>query len=215
MPFIKLIYILLATFFCIRLYFIYSFKKNNNPKTSYKGSILGSPDTSKPLQKKLDENPYDGLKRLAYSTQYSQLNLPAANGKEVLYGVIMDWDYQGKATITLVAFRTGDVSLYFSTGAAILGAGQHADVNTAGKAFIDKAETLLANADPMDTALRTEKGVLKFYLLTNERKYAIKDKVDNVYNHTSPLSAMFEEANKLIGDIRTTEERMQQQGGNH
>jgi hypothetical protein len=36
-------------------------------------------------------NPYEGLKRLAYSTTYKQLHLPETGGKEVLYGVLMDW----------------------------------------------------------------------------------------------------------------------------
>jgi len=163
-------------------------------------------DTTKP-----DENPYDGLKELAYSTRYDQLNLPKADEKEVLYGVLMDWDYEGKAIITLVSFKTGDVSLYFSTGAMLLGAGQHAEANEASKVFIEKATSLLSQANPSDTALTCEKGVLKFYLMTNKGKYTIKDKMENVYNHTSPLSSMFEEANKLITYVRLANERMQHQ----
>ena len=109
--------------------------------------------------------------------------------------------------ITLVSFKTGDVSLYFSTGAAIIGSGQHPEVNEVSKAFIDKAETLLTHANNVDSTLTLEKGLLKFYLLTNKGKYVVKDKMKNVTNHTSNLNTMFEEANKLIAYIRMAEEK--------
>jgi hypothetical protein len=208
----KMTYLILAAVVLIGLFVVFSSKKKNATKSIDSVSAQKPQyDTIGPRETKLDENPYDGLKRLAYSTQYNQLNLPDAGDKEVLYGTLMDWDYEGKAIITLVSFKTGDVSVYFSTGAAMLGAGQHADVNEASKAFIQKAETLLPQADNKDTALTIEKGMLKFYLLTTKGKYTIKDKMENVSNHSSPLNGMFEEANKLITYIRMAEERMQQQ----
>src|ERR1700722_7738994 len=139
-------------------------------------------------------NPYEGLKRLAYSMKYEQLYLPAAGGKEILYGVLMDWDYEGKALITLVSFRTGDASLYFSTGTGFIGGGQHPEVAEASKAFIDQAESLRPEASSTDTTLKAEPGMLKFYLLTTKSKYTIKDKIGNVYNRTSKLSNLFAKA---------------------
>src|ERR1700683_482132 len=103
-------------------FLFFSFKKKGNPQKA----------DNAPSQ----PNPYEDLKRLAYSTTYEQLHLPEAGGKEILYGVLMDWDYEGKAIITLVSFRTGDASLYFSTGAVIIGGGQHAEVAETSKAFI-------------------------------------------------------------------------------
>jgi hypothetical protein len=147
-------------------------------------------------------NPYEGLKRLAYSMKFEQLHLPEAHEQEVLYGVLMDWDYEGKAIITLVSFRTGEASLYFSTGAIIIGGGEHAEVAEASKAFIHQAESLLPEASAADTALRAETGMLKFYLLTTKGKYTIRDKMDNVYNRTSKLSGLFAKANELISSIR-------------
>lgn len=109
---------------------------------------------------------------------------------------------RGSAIITLVSFRTGDASLYFSTGAVIIGGGQHAKVAETSKAFVNQAESLLREASSTDTALMTEPGMLKFYLLTTKRKYTIRDKIDNVYNQTSKLSGLFANANELISAIR-------------
>lgn len=147
-------------------------------------------------------NPYEGLKRMAYAVKYEQLHLPDAHGKEILYGVLMDWDYEGKATVTLVSFATGDASLYISTGTIVIGGGHLAEVAETSKAFIQAAETVLPQANSADTALRIEPGMLKFYLLTNKGKYSIKDKIDDVYNRTSMLTGLFGKANELIGAIR-------------
>jgi hypothetical protein len=159
--------------------------------------------------------PYEGLKRMAYAVKYEQLHLPDAHGKRILYGVLMDWDYEGKATVTLVSFATGDASLYLSTGTIIIGGGHHAEVAEASKGFIQAAGALLPQANSADTALRIEPGMLKFYLLTNKGKYVIKDKIDNVYNRTSMLTGLFGKANELIGAIQRVTPASGASGGGH
>lgn len=170
------------------VFLLFSFKKKAGPQKADKA----------PSQR----NEYEGLKRLAYSTTYEQLHLPDAAGKEVLYGVLMDWDYDGKAIITIVTYRTGDASLYFSTGGGIIGGVTHAEIVRASKALITQAESLLPDAGSADTALRAEPGMLKFYFMTTKGKYTIRDKVDNVYNGSSTLSSLFAKVNELINAMR-------------
>ena len=198
-------YIFLIGPVLISAYFI--FFKKQEVVVDNTVAYTNAQDTVKPKVTNLQQNTYEDLKRLAYSVQYQQLHLPDNGDKEVLYGVLMDWDYEGKAIITLVSFKTGDVSLYFSTGSGVIGAGQHPEVQNASKAFIDKAKALLPQATNKDTALTTETGHLKFYLMTNKGRYVVKDKMENVNNFTSPLSPMFEEANKLIAYMRMVEEK--------
>jgi hypothetical protein len=169
----------------------------------------GDKEAGLPGSPKNKDNPYAGLKSLAYATRYDQLNLEDPGDREILFGVMMDWDYEGIAIITLVAFKTGDASIYFSTGTGIIGAGLHPEVSKACKEFIDKAETFLPLAIK-DSLLTTEKGVLKFYFLTNKAKYTIEDSIDKVTDHSSPLNTLFIEANKLIACIRVADEKSQQ-----
>jgi len=82
----------------------------------------------------------------------------------------MDWDYEGQAMITLTSFKTGDDSLYFSTGTGIIGAGRHPEVKEGSKEFIEKAQMLLPQANYLDTALISEPCFLKFYLMTNKKR---------------------------------------------
>jgi hypothetical protein len=163
-------------------------------------------DTSKPRATKVNDNPYEGLKRLAYSVTYSQLHLPDPGGKEVLYGVLMDWDFEGKGVITLVTFKSGEASIYFSTGSGNIGGGQHEDVKKAVKMFVEEAQSLLNRATNKDTALKSESSVVKFYLMTNKGKYTVKDKMANINNRTSLISPMFEKAINLIDQIRSADQ---------
>ena len=197
-----MIYLLIAALVALAVYLIF-FKNSNSNSTVEKNNSRSGSGT------KLDHNPFLEMRELAYTTDYNQLQLPDPGNKEILYGVIMDWDYDGKAIITLVSFISGDASLYFSTGAAIIGAGQHPEVSQVAKAFIEKAQSLLPDANEPDTSLTIEKGFLKFYLMTNRRKYVIKEKLENVRNETSKLAVMLEEANKVIAYIRMTQEKMQ------
>ena len=151
-------------------------------------------------------NPYFDLKKLAYYFEYSKLNLPDPYDKEILYGVIMDWDFEGKAVVTLVSFITGDASIYFSSGASIIGGGQHRDINNKSKEFINLATQYLPKATVNSDSIRTEIGYVKFYLLTNKAKYILLDKVENINDKKSELYPLFIEANDLITEIRIKEE---------
>lgn len=161
-------------------------------------------EASKPTQ-----NEYEGLVSLAHSITYDQLHLPDAGDKEVLYGVIMDWYYQSDVTITLVSFITGDTSIYFSTGAMIIGGGQHKNVKSKALEYIENAKSVLSRAQP-DSNINNEKGFVTFYLHTNKNKYVIKDKTENVLTGNSILTPYFNKANELIAEIRQAEEKMKQ-----
>ena len=208
----KMTFIILALLVVCGLFYALSTQKKNAAKNESNistASNVKSPETAP------EDNPYEALKARAYSVQYGELGLPDPGVKEVLYGVLMDWDYSEEAIVTVVSFMTGDASLYISTGAIIIGGGQHENVNAKSKAFVENASALLPMANKIDTALTSEKGFLKFYLLTNKGKYTIKDKMENIRNHTSPLSSMFTEADELITQIRLTTERLEQQGSNN
>jgi hypothetical protein len=48
-------------------------------------------------------------------TTPDHLNLTLDESKTIVYGTIMDWDI-GETIVTVVAFKTGDASMYLSSG---------------------------------------------------------------------------------------------------
>ena len=69
---------------------------------------------------------------------------------------------------SLLATVDGAVSLYFSNGGGIIGAGEHERPRTAAAAFLDLAEHFAARAVPAsDTPLPEDRQVI-FYFVTTE-----------------------------------------------
>src|ERR1044072_2436959 len=67
---------------------------------------------------------YESLRAMALATSASDLGLDPAGADPFVYGVVMDMDVDGE-TATIVAFETGDTSLYLSTGGGTIGWGEH------------------------------------------------------------------------------------------
>ncbi|MEJ1938304.1 hypothetical protein WDZ92_49550, partial [Nostoc sp. NIES-2111] len=141
---------------------------------------------------------------LGVTPEQLKLSLPA--DITTVYGVIMDWE-MGGAIATIIAYETGDASLYLSSGGGIIGGGQHEFVNKAAKKLITIAQTHL------DKALKTEdidlpaSNHVRFYFLTNKGKFIGEDDMKNFENNTSYWQTLFEQANNILTELRMTTEK--------
>ena len=150
------------------------------------------------------ENPFEGLRNMAFDISLQQLGLDIKDSE--IYGVIMDRE-TGNANVTLVAYKTGDASLYFSSGGGIIGGGQKHTVNSAAKILVKQASVYFDKSKIMYAVPLPDKDCIRFYFLTAKGKYCIHEEMKNIRNNTSPYVDFFEKANDLITEIRKTEEK--------
>jgi hypothetical protein len=68
------------------------------------------------------------------------------------------------ATLSTVFYKTGDTSLYLSSGGGIIGGGQHESVNRAAKKFVELAQTYLEKATIAATTPLSSIDEVKFIL---------------------------------------------------
>ena len=196
-------YIILAIILIggLSLYLI-SCKSKSSSNTS-KGTNQQSPDTN--IQKKVDpnNNPYEDLRNMAFGATQEQIgvNIPANETK--IYGVIMDWDV-GEGIATVVAFQSGDASIYLSSGGGVIGGSGHDNVKTAAIHFVNEAQKYLRNTKPTDTTPLPGKDMVNFYFLTNKGKYVGQEAMANFENSTSKWLELFNEANNLMSEVRMT-----------
>ncbi|XOV66572.1 MAG: hypothetical protein ACFHU9_13170 [Fluviicola sp.] len=167
---------------------------------------MGLFSRNKKPKQEVKENPYPGLRTMAFSVSSEDLGLNLDETNSSLYGVIMDWD-MGNGIVTLVAYKSGDTSLYISSGAGFIGAGRHQDVNQLVKSFVAESESLIENAQPDSSNELPVDGGIVFHFLTKNGKYAIKDNINSMENKTSPNLGFFEAANQVISAIRIASER--------
>lgn len=146
-------------------------------------------------------NPYQDLRNLAFGATLEQIGVKFPADQTKIYGVIMDWDL-GEGTATLVAFLSGDASLYLSSGGGVIGGSGHDNVKQAAAAFINKAEKYLNKTVKTESTPLPGKDGVKFYFLTNKGKFVGQEEVKNFDNNSSQWLDLFEEGNKLITEIR-------------
>jgi hypothetical protein len=175
---------------------------SNSPKTDsqsdeQKGDSILSKNTTK------GDNIYSDMRNMALSTTAEQMGIQRPAEQTKVYGVIMDWDF-GEGTATLISFISGDASLYLSSGGVVIGGGGHENIKLASKAFVSKAETYLSKATKTETTPLPDTGIVKFYFMTTSGKFVGQEEMINLENNSSQWLDLFEEANKLITEIRTS-----------
>lgn len=159
-------------------------------------------DTVKTQTHTTELNKFQDLRSMALSITAEQLGIILPLDKTVVYGVVMDWEI-GDGIVTLVSYKTGDASLYLSSGGGIIGGGQYANVNAAARQYVEKAQSFLVNADKTTTTTNLPaKNELHFYLLTNKGVFLGKEEISNIENNSSQWIDLFTEANIVITELR-------------
>ncbi|MBK8883908.1 MAG: hypothetical protein IPN67_16470 [Bacteroidales bacterium] len=152
------------------------------------------------------ENPYEGLRKMALGTKPEQLGLKLPSDKTIVYGVVMDWDVKN-GTASTVAFMTGDASIYFSSGAGIIGGGTHENVMVMAMQFVEKAQLMLDKSLKTDLTPLPAANEVIFYFLTNKGIYTKQEELDNISNQSSIWVDLFLTGNEVITELRKTTEK--------
>jgi hypothetical protein len=163
-------------------------------------------DTSNVKVHNPKDNPFDGLRNMAFTATPEQLGLSLPTDKTVVYGIVMDWGMSG-AVATTVSYQTGDASLYLSSGGGVIGGGQHQNVNSAAKQFVNLAQSYLDKVAKTETTDLPTEDEVKFYLLTNKGVFVGQEQMKNFENKSSRWLELFEEGNKVLTELRLTTEK--------
>jgi len=155
---------------------------------------------------RLQENPYESLRKNALNVSAEQLEIQIPDSETKVYGIVMDWDQSDDGVATMVAFETGDASLYLSQGATVIGGGQHDNVTKAVARYIAKGQGYLDRATKTETTPLPDKDCIRFYLKTNKGTYTTQETMTNIENGTSPWLSLFEEANVVLAQLRIASE---------
>jgi hypothetical protein len=153
-----------------------------------------------------NENPYIGLREMAFKTKPEQLGLSLNSEKTIVYGIVMDWDVRN-GTASIISFLTGDASIYFSSGGGIIGGGTHENVKVIAKHFVEKGQQMLDKALKTEQTPLPEKNKVVFYLVTNRGIYSGHDEMENLSNQSSIWLGLFLIGNEVINELRSIKEK--------
>ena len=146
-------------------------------------------------------NPYLGLRKQMLSITPEQIQLQLPKDREVAYGTVLEIQ-TGGGVATIIAFSTGDASMYISSGGGILGGATHESTKAAAIAFVNEAQKYFGQM-PADTSTALPKtGHMKFFIMTNKHRYAIEAPADEVTATNGKWYGLFDKGNDLITQLR-------------
>jgi hypothetical protein len=190
------IILLLSAFVRGALIFLIVNRKRQSSKSDNPGKII---------EHNLQDNPYQGLRNMALEKSAEELGLKNIKADEV-YGVIMDMDI-GSGIVTLVTYKTGDASMYYSTGGGVIGGGKHENVSNASKEFVGLAANFIPDAQKTNSNNLPNKDCVRFYFLTPNGKYYKQKRMADLEDKTSPWFHLFNQAHRVITQLRLTVEK--------
>ena len=149
------------------------------------------------------EFPYETLRGIALNTNPGAMLATIPDGETAVYSAVMDWD-MGNDIVTLITPMTGEATLYVKSGGGIIGSGKYPAVSSAAQHFTSAAQIHLVHATPASSTPLPQRNCVQFFLLTNNGKFSGTDLLTNIDNKTSLWLPLFEEANKVIAEMRAT-----------
>ncbi len=157
----------------------------------------------------LNKNSYPGLRAQAIDVTAEQLKLKLQNENE-LYGIIMDWN-MGDFVVTVVSFKTGDASLYLSTGQAYIGGHSRETIHNAAIKFVSIGKQYLAKAIRTEKIEPAEGEKIDFYFLTPSGRYYVEDEFSRIEDSSSELLGLFKAGDRVITEYRLIAQANQEQ----
>lgn len=173
----------------------------NEEITNRKIEINQAIDKTKIKLTDVKENLYRELRDKALSTTAEQLNLNLDEEKTIVYGVVMDWDI-GSAVVTIIAFQTGDASMYLSTGQIYIGGYAHEGVRTAALALVNEAQNYVPKAKMTYYTEELRKKCVSFYLLTNKHTFTTQVTLQNLANNWTEWRKLFDLGNNVVTEYK-------------
>ena len=149
----------------------------------------------------MTDNPYDQLRSMALTVEPRSIGISPTGDAPHVFGVVMDLGME-RGNATLVAFADGAVSLYYSSGGGMIGAGEHETIRSAAHRLLAVANTDIASfsADVPD-ALPPERST-QLTLLTFDGPLRATAPSDDFGYDRVPGGLVFRAAHDVIAQMR-------------
>jgi hypothetical protein len=149
----------------------------------------------------LKNNPYLGLRQMAFAQSREGLQLPASAKPTQPWGAIMEWGTGGGA-MTLVAFADGSASIYLSSGGGMIGGQGQKNVNEAARNMVAVAAKVQPQMAATSTFPLPKQGEVVLYVLTDAGLFSGSGTQVEFSSHRHALSELGDAAQNVITQYR-------------
>ena len=147
-----------------------------------------------------------GLRELAFNMKIADLVNSQPLGDYGIYGTIMEMGYE-QATVTVACFISGDASIYFSSGGAMLGGGKRETIKNASLNFIHSVLNFITNFQKTEAHPFPKAGQTTFYVFTKDGLYSAEALTSDFKIKEHPLRPLFAAGQEVITGYRLLDQK--------
>lgn len=172
---------------------------NQNNQKNYKENQNKQDSSNQDSEE--DDYTYASMRKLAFTFSHEDMSVKMGNDYQV-YGAVVDMRIDNINTATMICFIDGTISLYFSNGGGIIGAGKHDAVNKAVLTFLEncfQALPITKIAESIDALPKENHHT--FYLLNRAGIFSID--IDLKDSHKSKeAQLLYSQSQMVLNEIR-------------
>lgn len=168
------------------------FRKTDKPNSN---SVKSNDSINK------SENPYYGFRDLAFKMTPEKLQLNLSKDELHVFGTIMEWNV-GSNIVTIVAYESGDASMYISSGQIFIGGYAYDEITTIAKDFVNTSKEFISESTLTNEYLHPKANEVKFYLHTTKGIFYKKVIEEDIKNNNTKWSILFNKGNTIITEYR-------------
>ena len=148
-----------------------------------------------------DKNPYEEYRNSAFKVTPVDLELNLPFVKTTVYGVIIDWPMQTNVA-TLVAFSTGDASVYLKSAQIYIGGFAYPAIHSLAKEMISSAQKLLSETSRTENFALPDSSLIQFSFLTNNGIFVHQETEESIDKNQTQWTSLFFKGNQIITEYR-------------
>jgi hypothetical protein len=146
------------------------------------------------------------LRQNALEFRFDGMAAEETAGSPVPFGLVSEFR-QGEAVVTMAAFQTGDVSLYFSTGGGILGGIGRPELAALAKESVAALAPMVSQLTRDDASEPPGPGEICFYVLTPGGRFTARAMTSDMVKRDGPIVQLVRLSGALLTKVREAEQR--------
>jgi hypothetical protein len=140
---------------------------------------------------------YLALREVAFSTKPEDVEVQAKPGQEQVYGVVVEF-WRDARVVTVVAFASGDSSVYISTGGGQIGGRREPPVASAAKSLVATAQVLHVDLPATAQYPAPAPGHVTVYALTTAGLRGIEADQSKIAAAGDRLNPLYDGAQQIV-----------------
>lgn len=166
-------------------------KNSESANSSNSGGMIATAE--------VDYETYLEMRNALLDINPAEFGMKKSDGINQVFGIIMDLN-QGDSVVTVSAYKTGDISVYSSSGMLYMGGVQVPRFKNMALDFVSKSQKFISLSKNYVDKNLPESGFVKFYFITNNGIYEYQDELVSINQDLSDWTVLIETSKKIVDE---------------